>query len=51
MEKPHCPICSDCAMRAELDTIAREFIEETFDRTEDLRVFGTPLPKKWRTVQ
>ena len=35
-----CPICS---------AIARQWLEEWFDRHEDLRVFGTPLPEE--TVQ
>jgi hypothetical protein len=64
MEKPDCPICIDPAMRAEievcplcgqpglkpeLDEIARQWLEEWFDRQEDLRVFATPLPEE--TIQ
>ena len=44
-----CPICGAPGVRAELDAIARQWIEWYFDRYEDLRVFGTPLPKE--TIQ
>jgi hypothetical protein len=53
--RPDCP-CQFCTrVRAQLvgkvsrmsqrDDIARQFIEEWFDRAEDERVFGTPQRK------
>lgn len=42
-----CPICGAPGTRAELDAMILEYMaayEEWFDRQEDHRVFGTPLP-------
>ena len=44
-----CPICGQPGGKPEIDAIARQWLEEWFDRQEDHRVFGTPLPKE--TVQ
>lgn len=44
MTRDECTSRPDCSCefcKPELDVIARQFIEETFDRAEDLRVFGT----------
>ena len=41
-----CPICGIECDLAELDALAIQWYEEWFDRQEDLRVFGTPLPKQ-----
>jgi hypothetical protein len=42
-----CPICGAPGTRAEIDALCLEYIlayEWWYDRQEDHRVFGTPLP-------
>jgi hypothetical protein len=42
-----CPICGAAGTRAEIDALCLEYMaayEWWFDRQEDHRVFGTPLP-------
>jgi hypothetical protein len=40
-----CPICGQPGTKAELDRLAIEWYENWFDAQENLRVFGTPIPK------
>ena len=40
-----CPLCGAPGLEQELDTLARQWVEEYLDRAEDERVFGTPRPK------
>lgn len=40
-----CPLCNAHGLKPELDALARQWIEEYLDRDEDQRVFGTPKPK------
>ncbi len=39
-----CPICGAKGTKPETDALCIEYIEWYLDRSEDLRVFGTPFP-------